>query len=275
MLAVEASEVTGAEPAAGRERVAVELGIEVADEHLGPADEELARGAGRDVGEGLGIDDPQLGPVDQAAVGGRVALRIVAEAAGGERRVLRGAVGALAPASERARPSRTIAGATPAPPSENSRTDDVSAPPNVGSSIIVRMNTGVLIITAMCSRSTSSRARAGSHVSMSTAVIADVTGRSTPYVSPATCVIGIGKQEALPGTHVVRGRDRVGLDPEALVGVHDALRVRRRARRPEDHRRVVGSERTAGTVEVDAGSGASPRTSITGPAKPVSRTSAG
>ena len=42
------------------------------------------------------------------------------------------------------------------------------------------MNTGVLIITAMCSRSTSSSARPGSQVSISTAVIPDVTGSSTP-----------------------------------------------------------------------------------------------
>ena len=50
-------------------------------------------------------------------------------------------------------PSRTIAGATPAPPSENSRSDVVSVSANRGWSIIVRMNTGVLIITAMRSRS--------------------------------------------------------------------------------------------------------------------------
>ena len=50
-------------------------------------------------------------------------------------------------------PSRTIAGATPAPPSENKRNDVVSVVANRGWSIIVRMNTGVLIITAMRSRS--------------------------------------------------------------------------------------------------------------------------
>ena len=58
-----------------------------------------------------------------------------------------------------AAPSRTIAGATPAPPSENSRTDDTIGLGERGWSIIVRMNTGVLIITAMRSRATSSSAR--------------------------------------------------------------------------------------------------------------------
>ena len=57
---------------------------------------------------------------------------------------------------------------------------EMSVAANSGSSIIVRMNTGVLIITATCSRSTSASARAGSHTSINTAVIADVTGRSTP-----------------------------------------------------------------------------------------------
>ena len=60
------------------------------------------------------------------------------------------------------------------------------------------MNTGVEIITAIDSRSTSSSARPGSHVSISTVVIALVTGSRTPYVRPATCVTGIGSSSDSP-----------------------------------------------------------------------------
>ena len=80
VLAVVHREVAGAEPAAVDERVGVERGVEVADEHLGTAGEQLARRRrAATSSERLRVDDAQLGRADQRAVGGGVAFGVVAE----------------------------------------------------------------------------------------------------------------------------------------------------------------------------------------------------
>ena len=103
----------------------------------------------------LGVDDAELGA--RRSAGRRSSRRARASspsAAGRERRVFGRAVRALAPAVERGRALRA-----PSParrPRRRARTgarDERSVAANAGWSIIVRMNTGVLIITAMRSRS--------------------------------------------------------------------------------------------------------------------------
>ena len=254
--------------------VVVERGVEITDEHLGPTREQLARRARRDVERACrGSTIAQLGAVDQAAVGGRVAFGVVAEPAGGERRVLGRAVRALAPAAERGARLRA-----PSPARRPRRRARTAGPTTcrcartAGWSIIVRMNTGVLIITAMRSRSTSSSARAGlprvhqhrgdrrrHREQHAVGEAGDVRDRHR-------------EQERLARAHVVRGGDRVGLDAQALVRVHDAFRVGGRARGPQDHGRIVDARRRRRAARGStSGSGASPRTSITVPVEPGRR----
>ncbi len=165
-------------------------------------------------------------------------------------------------------------GATPAPPSENIRSEPRSVLANDGWSIIVRMNTGVEIITAIASRSTRSRARPGSHVSISTVVIALVAGSRTPYVSPATCVTGIGRSSDSPGVvacaaAIVSASTRsdwcVWTTPLGSEVVPDVQRIN-----------AVVSASTDGRSGGSAASGSAsgPRITSTSPSKPVARTMA-
>ena len=79
VLAVVHREVAGAEPAVVDERVGVERRVEVADEHLGPAREQLARRAGATSASVSGSTMRSSAAPISAPVGRRVAFGIVAE----------------------------------------------------------------------------------------------------------------------------------------------------------------------------------------------------
>ncbi len=87
-----------------------------------------------------------------------------------------------------------------------------------------------------------------------------------PVGQPGDVGDGHREQQRLARPHRVRGRDGVGLDPQRLVRVHHALRFRRRARRPEDHRGVVDRDRGIEAPGRRApGNASSSRTTTTSP----------
>ena len=147
-------------------------------------------------------------------------------------------------------PSRTIAGATPAPPSENRRTRRCDRWPRTsGWSIIVRMNTGV-----RDHHRDRSRLRAASSARARVPRVhqhrGDRVGDRQQHAvrEPGDVRDRHRQQQRLAGAHVVRGRDGVGLDAQRLVRVHDALRLGGRARRPQDDGRVVDARPPASGV---------------------------